>query len=303
MPRVCTSLIRGAGILCGLLLATSLYAQSTGQTTRGRVNRMEIYNGLNRTVRYHGENLSPGEESTLREMERSENELFYVRNMQTLKSEYVVGESVQDAHRRNVQLLLYGLNFNTNSYGASAFPGGYYGRARYPYMAGMWPGAYTGYGAGYGAGYGGVNGIIGSSSSINGSLANGVGDEGRLKTAMSPMIAAQATPEYAAAVIQAYEQASLRATESPTLVNALNLPSARALIVKRERSAAAVAGPWVRLVLKNGSQVDGVSFEERGDWYIVYRNKDKSVQTRIRQGDVARLDSGHSAGIVPAVRP
>src|SRR3954449_5719114 len=115
MRRFCTPLLRGAGVVCGLLMAASLYAQAPGQTTRSRVNRMEINNGLDRTVRYFGQNLSPGEDSTLKEMERAENEAIYVQNLQELKKQYVIGERVEEVNRRYVQHQLYGQEYFQSS--------------------------------------------------------------------------------------------------------------------------------------------------------------------------------------------
>jgi len=302
MRRFCTPLLRGTGVVCGLLLAASLQAQSTGRTAPGKVNRMEINNGLDRTVRYFGQNLSPGEDSTLREMERVENESIYVQNLQELKKQYVVGERVEEVNRRYVQHQLYGQEY-FQSYGPWGFVGTLYPPVTYG--VNVFPfGAYTAYANyPYGGGFGGFGGYAGGAYGTTRTLAIGVGDEGRLKTATAPVIAAQATPEYAAAVNQAYEAVMTRATESPVLVKALRLPSPQLVARSRLRSVDYTRGPWVRLTLKNGATVEGYSLEERGDWYIVNRDEKKNVQTRIRQGEVVRVDAGHSrSGIVPAAR-
>jgi hypothetical protein len=301
MRRFCTPLLRGAGVVCGLLLATSLYAQSTGRTATGKVYRMEINNGLNRTVRYSGQNLSPGEDSTLREMERVENESIYVQNLLELKKQYVVGERIEEVNRRYVQHQLYGQEY-FQSAGPWGFVGSTYPGYGSPYAGGFF-GAYTAYGNYPYLGGAGFAGFFGNSSGTTRTLAIGVGDEGRIKAATAPVIASQATPEYAVAVNQAYEQVMMRATDSPVLVKALRLPSPQVLARTRERTVSFTKGPWVRLTLKTGGTIEGYSFDENKDWYIVYLDKDKNVQTRIRQAEVVRVDAGHArGGIVPAVR-
>jgi hypothetical protein len=287
--------------VCGLLLAASLHAQSTDRAATGKVNRMEIRNGLNTTVRYHGQNLSPGEDSTLREMERVENESIYVQNLQELKKQYVVGERIEEVNRRYIQHQLYGQEYY-QSYGPWGFVGTLHPPFPFGTSVGVFPwGAYTAYGNF--PLYAGFGGYFGNTASTTRTLAIGVGDEGRIKAATAPVIAAQATPEYATAVNQAYEQVMLRASDSPVLVKAMRLPTPQVLAQTRARTVSFTKGPWVRLTLKTGTTIEGYSFEENKDWYIVYLDKDKNAQTRVRQGEVVRVDSGHSrGGIVPAAR-
>jgi len=299
MRRFCTPLLRGAGVVGGLLLAASLYAQSTAQTSRSRVNRMEINNGLNRTVRYFGLGLSPGEDATLREMERAENEANYVMNLQELKKQYVVGERVEEVNRRYVQHLLYGQEY-FQSYGPWGFVGNFSpGFGGYAWGGFPW-GAYTAY-ANYpymaGAGFAGYFGGGGGGAGTARTLAIGVGDEGRMKAATAPVIASQATPEYAAAALQAYDQVSARMADSPVLVNAL--PDRQNLRwVESER-------PSVRLTTKDGEKVEGYALDEVKDWYIVKSmTGNRRNTTRVRQSEVVRIETGQLStpgGIRPAV--
>jgi hypothetical protein len=299
MRRFCTPLLRGAGVVCGLLLAASLHAQSTGRAATGKVNRMEINNGLTQTVRYHGQSLSPGEESTLREMERAENEMLYVRNLEELKKQYVIGERIEETNRRYVQHLLYGQNF-FQSYGPWGFVGpvnatfggfGGFGVGGFPY------GAYAAYGNNLYSGGIGFGGYGGSAYGTSRTLAVGVGDEGRLKTAMSPVIASQATPEYAAAALQAYDQVSARMADSPVLAKAL--PNPNGLVLANAEQ------PSVRLTLKDGDKIEGFGLTETKDWYILKSVTGNRVnQTRVRQSEVVRIETGQlktPSGIRPAV--
>jgi len=295
MRRFCTPLLRGAGVVCGLLLAASLHAQSTARST-GKVNRMEINNGLTQTIRYHGQNLSPGEDATLREMERAENEMLYVQNLQELKKQYVTGERVEEVNRRYVQHLLYGQEY-FQSYGPWGFVGNLYpGFGGYAWGGFPW-GAYTAYanypymgGAGF-AGYFGGSGGAGTART----LAIGVGDEGRMKTATAPVIASQATPEYATAALQAYDQVSARMADSSVLVRALPNP-----IVP-----VSYKNTTVRLILKDGDKVEGYALDEVKDWYIVKSvTGNRSNVTRVRQSEVVRIETGQlgtPGGIRPAV--
>src|SRR5206468_9103885 len=132
-------------------------------------NKMVIYSGPNRTVHYFATPGSLGEASTLRELERAENEMEYVDSLQALRRQYVNNERYLDAGRAVIQDRLYGTAIESG--GSSFFTGSA------PYAGG-----YGGYvGPFFGGGYFGESYGLSSSTRVARSLAIGVGDEGRLK--------------------------------------------------------------------------------------------------------------------------
>jgi hypothetical protein len=160
---------------------------------------------------------------------------------------------------------------NTPAYGGYPDYGYGYGYS-YPYS---W--------SGYGPGYGGPTGsyFAGSSSSLTQSLANGVGDEGTIKTAMAPVIAAQATPEYATSSARAYSAAMNRVGESDSLRTALNLKPSGVV------PAAAESARKVTVTLKGGDKVEGAISDEDADWITVDTATD---QVTLRKADISRID-------------
>src|SRR5262245_53796136 len=107
-----------------------------------------------------------------------------------------------DITRTGAAMLPYG------GFGGYGFPAGWYGS--------------TGYFGGY---YGSGPGFAGGITTVNRSLANGGGDEGALKANMSQAIARQSSEEYAATVEKARDRVLARASESPALRVALDLPA------------------------------------------------------------------------------
>jgi len=292
-------LIQGAGVLLGVLLATAVEAQgirpaaASRRSDRAGVNQMEIFNGSMRTVRYFGENLSPSESATLRELERLENESEYVRDLNTLKEQYVVSERFLETYRRIVQLNEYGVDTTRSASGAlySGYGNGGYGGY----------GAYAGY-YGYPSAYSG-GAMASDSVTQTRSLATGVGNEGKLKDAMALVLAQQATPEYAANLDRAYDRVAMRASASPTLRVALRLPSAEDARKERDTfrmaSGETAAPSGVTLTLKSGDVIRGTRMQEDKDWYLVDVAGGK---TRIRQSEVIRIDVAASkSGIAPAL--
>lgn len=291
-----------AGLLLGAVLVPALPAQAprTSQARNGgTVHRLEIFNGLNRTVRYHGDNVSPGDALTLREMERLENETDYVQNLTALRQQYVVGERLSETNRRYVQRLLYGLDVTSNRYadlsGGYAYAG-YAGAMPYVYPRGTW----RGWGYGYNSG---LSGAVGGSTSVTRSLENGVGDEGALKNAFATVIAQQANPEYAASLDRSYDRVVLRASASPTLRAALRLPNSDDTL--RERSHIRqvanenVPGNAILFTLKDGEKLRGSRMQEDGDWFVIQVLGGGTV--KIRQSEVVRIDAGPSNKIRPAI--
>jgi hypothetical protein len=203
------------------------------------VHRMVIYNGAARTVHYIADGLSPSEDSSLRDLERAENDVAVADQLLALKLQYIRDERQLQARRTEVQRLLYGYSSETTA-GLSGVTGapGYFGYGPYGVSGGYY---YPGYGFsgaygtgsyGFGAGYGGYAGFVGSGSN---SLAYGVGDEGAIKTEIAKVLASESSPAYAAQARGNLIGAMLRAGESKALrdskvVPVLGDPEARGLM-------------------------------------------------------------------------
>jgi hypothetical protein len=309
------STLRSLGYGLGLLLLFALAAQAQPQVndknekkekdkvkpaarveeSDGRgVRRMEILDGRRVTVRYFPGTASAGEASTLRELERTENELAYARALLDLKREYLSDEETFEARRNLVNQRLYGLAITSSFAGfagglGSGFgPGTGFGNAfGYGYPLGLYGlGLYGGYG-----GWGGWGGSLGGSTTVSRSLAYGAGYEGPIKTDMAAVLTAQATPEYAVAVEKGYDRALAQAGSSPSIRVALGLP-ARGYV----RPAEAPLASGVTVVLKDGERITGTRLEETKDWTIIHTEGGK---VRVRPAEVMRVYEG-TGGTRPA---
>ncbi len=282
------------GVLVGVLLAAPAWAGD--KNPRDRVFKMDISNGFTHRVRYFGDALSPGESTTLSELERLENTRAYARDLLAAKEQYVTTERILEPHRRYVQRMLYGLNVTGSSYGMMSGGGyggglGYYPRvAASSYWAGYGYGGYGGWGAG---GY-----TAARQRTVNASLANGVGEEGVMKDMIARTIAQEATPEFAASLDRAYQEVSLRASASPTLRVALKMPTLEASRKERNRIRAVAAEDGVVLTLKSGQKIHGTKMRETKDWYIV--DMDGGRQTRVRPGEVVQVDVSDKSKVTGA---
>ncbi len=281
-------------------------------SARPGVHRMEINNGSAQTVRYFGVRLSPGESAALRDLERGENEVAYLRNLQDLKRQYVSDERQLEATRSQAQQEFYGRYMGTGGYGglgnvASLDVDGNYLAAlnlRSGYYAGQgFGGVYGSYyapsvysGLGYGRG---ITGLLGSGTLASGQgYGSGIVDP--LKDSLASVIAKQATPEYAALVDRDLDRAIAQAGASKTLSVALGLPDASRESDSYIRPAAAETEPVAPVVvtLKDGTVLRGSKLEETKDWVIVVTAKGR--KTRVRPTEVVRIDEGKGA-VVPAV--
>lgn len=307
---------RIAATLCMVVLASATAHAQTPRTPRGKVHRMEIYNGISQNVRLFGTALTPPEASTLRDLERLENETNYARNLVALKDQYVAGERVLDTHRRMVQLDLYGVNVSRSDYLATGYgPVGGYGyfgnyanqpatstnlAAAYALAGYAYPG--LGYGNyGYGNyGYGASRPQAGMTDRTTFSLASGTGYEGPIKDSVSRTLAVQATPEYVASLEREHDRASLRATSSPTLRAALGMPEPSETRREHDRIRT-VAGEVdrpiaaVTLTLKGGEKIYGKKMTENGDWVIV--EKVNGGRVRVRMSEVTRIEDSPADGV------
>jgi len=290
----------GAGVLLGLALTTAVQAQAPGDG----VHRMEIYNGPRLTVRYFSGRVSPGEASSLRDLERTENESNYVASLQGLKREYVTNERSLEDQRRRMQQQLYATTFAASTGGAFGYGGlafteagilnpalvGYGGYGGYGgYYGGVYAPSYT---TAYGAGYS-VLGGIGATGALSRSLAANISNAGPLKTNIAQVIAHDSTDAHAAAVNRDLDRAVAVVGGSPALRTALKMPNAREAYIRPVASDA--SGP-VTVILNDGTKIPGSRMEETKDWTIIYT---KSGRTRVRPTEIKRIEEGGS-GVGPA---
>jgi hypothetical protein len=147
----------------------------------------------------------------------------------------------------------FGLGFGTNPYG--------------PYGLGVNPGDVDSY-------------SLKTDTKITHSLANGIGDEGKFKTAMVAQMASQATPEYAS-------QAASRLTSA--------LADASSILTKGPE----VGTPVVReipppdknrvvLHMHNGKRIDGYLLKEDAEWMVIWTPK---ADVRVRVANVDQIDT------------
>jgi hypothetical protein len=215
------TVIRGSGCALGLLLAASAaWAQPADKPAddgRG-VYRMEIFNGPVRTVHYvYGPGLAPNEAAAVRDLERAENAVGLADELQQLRYEYVRNEREMERYRHHIQMLLYGYS-SVSSVNALAWAGSYPGYGYY-YPGYGWP-----YGAGYGYGFSGA--AAGYSATAVNSLANGIGDEGVIKTTLARSLLDASAPDYAAHAGANYNAALSRASQYESVRSALGLKQA-----------------------------------------------------------------------------
>jgi hypothetical protein len=291
MLSIRTTLSCAAGVVCGLLLTGSLQAENRPAGVKKRPDRpivreMQIFEGARRTVRYFGENLSPSEMTTLRDMERLENEMAYARDLGALKRQYVYSERLVEPYRRLVQQYLYGLNTTQTTFGGVGAGGGLvFGVPARTGVLGSGPFGVVGP---VGALFGGQN------LTVNRSLANGMGDQGPMLNAMAPVIASQSSPEYAASVGQAYDHVVLRASASPRLAAAMRLPKTADLLEQRRTIARAEL---------QASQAPSPAGEEPTKPYVVTLNSGEKYygyrldpKGEVLKGDALRLYTDRKDG-------
>ena len=212
------TVIRQSAWALGLLVVGSTaWAQPAEKPAdRGGIHRMVIYNGATRTVSYvYGPDVAPADVAAVRDLEWAENDVALADELQQLKLEYVRNERDMEAHRHHLQRLLYGYSSVTSpNYltWASSYPPYSYGYSGYG-----WPyGGYGyGWGSGYGYGYGSVN-----------SLANGMGDEGILKTTLARSLLDAASPDYGGHAAAHYNAALAHASRYESVRQALGLKEA-----------------------------------------------------------------------------
>ncbi len=231
-------LSHGLSLVLGVAIAATAHGQQDAappaKASEGSVHRMVIQEGAHSRVSYIvSGNLSAEDRAAAFNLERAENDLTYVRNLQGLKLQYVQSERTLEPKRRVVQDQLYGRRLYSGSsnvgyvgYGGGGNGYGYPGP--YGYNVGYSPYYFGGFGNGYGYPGAMYSSLGTSSSSEIRSLQYGVGDEGRMKTALSQAIARDASADYAAAALKSYEAAVARAASSPVLSRDLGLKKSAA---------------------------------------------------------------------------
>ena len=280
-----TVLTRAAGILLAGALASSVRAadvRPAAAPAGPEVHKMVILNGPTYTTHYFSVGLSTSDQAALRDLESAENNADYAADLQALRRQYVAQELVLSPHRAAVQQALYGRSVTRSNQDEISFG---YGLGD---GLGYWPGylnpyygnGFFGYG-GYGYGLG--SGFANSSSTVSQSLAHGVGDEGALKTAMAPVIAAQANSEFATSAGRAYTAALYRAGDSEAMRTALGMPK-RGVV-----TAGDVEPRHVLLTLKpgTGDKVEGNLVDEDADWITVATD---TGDVSVRKADVVRIE-------------
>jgi hypothetical protein len=241
------------------------------------VHQMVVVSGPTRNVHYFARSGSPSEEAALRKLEQAENELALQESLQGLRQQYVNTESLMESRRRVVQQRMYGLNITSKTVNQTTYPlvgqgePSPYGT---PFATGFFNGGsffpMGGLGYGGGMGYGTTQR---SEYDVNQSLANGIGDEGRFKTAMVAEMAKQSTPESISAAIRNYETA---------LANAVGVRGSRVVGVTFEK----MTPQRVTVTTSGGEKVSGELIRQDNDW-IVVRTADS--EERIRMADVSRV--------------
>jgi hypothetical protein len=284
------SLSRGLGLLLGVLALTPATARqcAAAEPPPGSVHRMVIQEGANRSVHYiTSGNLSTSDRQAASDLERTENELTYLRNLQQLKHQYVKSELSLEPYRRYVQGYLYGRQIHSAGYAstyANYVPNGVYGvPGTYGYNRFYSPYSYGGYG------YGGYSGMAYASRSAQSysetrSLQYGMGNEGVMKNAIVGGIARQALPEYTAAALRDYQSAVARAAASPVLSRDLNLPKSAASVPSAEPAftKGAKATIWV-----GNEKYAGTVKDDLPGWVVLQTDK---AEVTVRKSEITRAE-------------
>jgi hypothetical protein len=249
---------------------------------------MVIQQGVNRSVHYIASgNLSSDDRRAAADLERAENELSYLRNLQQLKHQYVKSELSLEPWRNYIQRQLYGRQVHSGSYNATYanyVPNSGYGVAT-PYGNGQFSSPY-GYGFGHGFGSPGLAFASRNASSYSEtrSLQYGMGNEGVLKNAIVQVIARQSSPDATVAAMRDYESALSRAAASPVLSRDLGLtkkdvssPSAEPAFTR-----GAKATIWIA-----NEKYEGTVKDDRPGWVVLQTDK---AEVTVRKSEITRAE-------------
>lgn len=299
---------RRLNVLLAAVVATTAYSQPLGASAAqpeqapppaaspaGSVHRMVIQEGANRRVAYiAGGDLSPADRRAVSDLERAENELTYLHNLQRLKQQYVESEMSLEPQRRIVQRQLYGkrihygsANMNYVNYGGTGY--GAYGGYGNPGLGGYnvsypyWHAGYGGFG-GYGYGNSAITNIGANSYSEDYSLQYGVGDEGVMKRTLMQSVARDAVPESIAAAVRSYDAAAARAADSPILSRDLGLKKTSAA---PSREPSFTKGSKATVWVGNEKYVGTVK-EDRPGWLVLQTDK---AEVTVRKSEITRTET------------
>jgi hypothetical protein len=240
---------------------------------------MVIQNGKTTSVHYFGDKVSPGEKAALDDLERATNESLYVADLQALKRQYTSDEGTMQIRRNYIQRRDYGVSSTASSSSSFASPAAYGGQG---FVSPAWPYNYGGWGNGFG-------GVTGSTSeTVSRGLGVGMGDEGRMKDAFAPVIAQQATPEYAAAASRGYQTAMANVARYDNLAKALNAKQGQVALVSYEQD--------IVVTLKGGKTVQGTEWSENGQWVVV---REGAKSTMVPRSEVEKIEATTKGGVRP----
>jgi hypothetical protein len=278
MQTVVLQAMSAASVLVGLAGGAALGqepvrpAADTRNRERNAVHKMVITNGDNQTVHYFGDNLSPSETDSLRELERAENQVTYTQQLQDLLRLYLSNERTLEPVRAVVQQRLYGTAITTNN---GSFFNGSYGNGGFGYAF-----PYVGYGFNLGGGsFANSFGYSGNTQVMQ-NLAFGVGDEGIVKQTLVRALLSPVASDMAAGAARDYTGALTRVSESDRLASGLGLHGRGGIAPVGFARSRAV------LTLKNGDKIEGALVREDPDWYVIDTGTD---EVTVRKSDVTRV--------------
>jgi hypothetical protein len=274
LHRMGVTVIAALGVT--LTLALPAHAQVKADGDGGAdVRRMEIWNGGARTTHYFSQNVSPGEEAALRDLERAENGMAFASQLDALRRLYLRNEYRLELRRGEVNPLLYGYS---SEYAAGLIngvvTGGYGGWGGFPYGYPYGIGGFGNIGAAFA--YPGVGAGLGS---VTNSLAMGVGNEGTIKNELARTLTDPAVSDIATRAARAYDAAWARVGSSDRLVAGLRKHNVVPVAEQR------VTAP-VSVTMKDGKTIDGTLVGEDPDWITVETDKE---QVSLRKSDVTRI--------------
>jgi hypothetical protein len=241
------------------------------------VQRIEIWNGSMRTIHYGYRGISPGEESSLHDLQRAENEVILADTLLALQMQYAVNDQEMEARRHAVQMLLYGFNAEENppvwngvAFGIRGYGyGGYYPYAYMPYNVAAAPG------------------LWGCTGSNTDTLAVGIGDEGVLKNRVVSLMGTPALAEHAAAASRNLSRA--RSEQSDRVLTSLKLKRGDVTPVEYapESRFGVAKGDKVAVTVKGADKaLEGKVVRENADWLVIDTGDE---EVNIRSADISRL--------------
>jgi hypothetical protein len=259
--------VAAVALMAGLALsARAQPPDKPAADNQSRTHRMVIENGPFRSIHYVSRDLSPGEESALRDLERAENGLAVAEEMQNLRRLYLRNERILEERRGVVNPLLYGY---TSEYGTASSAGGFSGFAGYPYGYPYYPYGVAGFGN-VGYSWGNV-----SSGSATNTLAYGIGNEGVIKDAFARSLLDPSAPDTYARAARAYDSAAARVADTRL--------GKEFRLVKEERPV----GPQVTVFMKKDKEeIKGNLISDDPDWITIEKGNE---EVSVRKADVDRI--------------